>query len=630
MGEVLPRYKRGLTWRSLLGLIYITFVFQAAFAYMHLMTGSTPSLGAVQWATILLFVELAAVFAGVRLTLQEAVIIYLASGQTIKYWWFLAPTTGNLSHPGWIYQLYLRHSPVAKALGIAEKIPWFYAPTSPEPWIMRTFLHPEWSIVAMWTMVYFLEALFADLAMSTLTYNVYAVVEKLPFPLVDPVVDTTKAMVERDWRKTGVLAATALASMAYAFVLYTLPLIGRVFWNVSISVIPIPWIDWNSYIQTVLPGSSLGIATDLSVYATGFIIPFQAALGLLIGSIAIQIVGNHLLVSQGWTGFAREYTYGMPIQTIWERTTLWAWTMPIVGFTLAVGIVPLLLHRELIVKAVMALKKVKESAVGISLPVIIGLFLSFSLALAFLDYWLAPDIPLWVYILLNAIWPFFLLLISVRGEGLGVSVGIPYVRELTLKAVGYTGIDAWFVPVYLPSSWVSGFVTCDRTETSQKDYIIAMFIIFPLALIFGFITMQSLWSLAPIPSHVYPGVLYSWPVMATIQSIFISPIAGEFFRVERMIYGLVAGVALYILGDRLGFTALVVGIAGGIGSAIPGALATFIGAVVGRVVMRLVGREWWMTYRGIIFAGVLLGEGLIVTVGTGLAIIMKSMWAAPY
>jgi hypothetical protein len=263
MIEAITRYERGLTWRSLLGLMYIVFVFQAAFAYMHLMTGSTPSLGAVQWATILLFVELAAVFAGTKLTLQEAVIIYLVSGQTIKYWWFLAPSTGNLTHPGWIYQLYLRYAPIAKALGIAEKIPWFYSPMSAEPWIMRTFFHPEWTIVAVWSIAYFLAALFGDLAMSVLTYNIYVVAEKLPFPLVYPVVDTTKALIERDWRRMGVLAGTAAVSMAYAFVLYTLPLIGRVFWNVELSVIPVPWIDWNSYIHMVLPGVSLGIATDL-------------------------------------------------------------------------------------------------------------------------------------------------------------------------------------------------------------------------------------------------------------------------------------------------------------------------------------------------------------------------------
>jgi len=630
MIEAITRYEKGLTWRSLLGLMYIVFVFQAAFAYMHLMTGSTPGIGAVQWATILLFVELAAVFAGTKLTLQEAVIIYLVSGQTIKYWWFLAPTVGNLTHPGWIYQLYLRYAPIAKALGIADKIPWFYSPMSAEPWIMRTFFHPEWTIVAVWSIAYFLAAVFGDLAMSVLTYNIYVVAEKLPFPLVYPVVDTTRALIERDWRRMGVLAGTAAVSMAYAFILYTLPLVGRVFWNVELSVIPVPWIDWNSYIHMVLPGASLGIATDLSVYATGFIIPFQAALGLFIGALAIQMVGNPLLVSMGLTGFAQEYTYGMPIQTIWQRTTLWAWAMPIVGFGLAMGIVPLLLHPELISRAVGALRKAGAVTVGMPLWLILTLFLASTVGLSVLDYWLAPDMPIIVYIALNVIWPFLILLISVRGEGLGVGVGIPYVREMTLKAVGYTGIDAWFVPIYLPSSWVSSFKICDMTETRQKDFIIATFIIFPLGLLFGFITMQSLWSLAPIPSFVYPGVLYSWPVMATIQSIFISPIAAEFFRAERILYGLVAGAALYLVGDRFGFAPVVVGLAGGIGSAIPGALATFIGAIIGRVVMKLVGREWWMAYRGIIFAGILLGQGLIVSVGTGLAVIMKSMWAAPY
>jgi len=630
MSEQAISIKRGLTWRSLLALLYVVFVFQAASGYLQLMTGSAPATSAIQWATILLFIELTAVFAGSRLTLSEAIIIYLACGQTLKFWWFLAPTTGNLSHPGWIYQAYLRYSPVTRALGLADKVPWFYAPTSPEVWIYRTFFNPEWVPVTMWTIAFFVAAIFGDLAMSLLAYQLYVVAEKLPFPLADPVVETTKTLVEREWRKMGVLGATTAFALIYGFVLYSLPLVSLAFWGIRVQPLPVPWIDQNALIQSFLPGASFGIMTDLAVYATGFIIPFQAALGMLIGSTALYIFGNHFLVRYKLTGFAQEYSYGMSIHFAWERSVLWAWAMIIVGYGLAIAVVPLLMRPKTVTEALRSLGRLKAGSTGISAYLIIGLFLGSTIALSVVDYMLAPDLSIVFYILLNVAWPFLLILISARAQGVGVGFGIPYVREMTLKGIGYSGINGWFVPIYMPSSWAQDFKICDMTETSQKDYIKATFIIFPLALLFGFITVQSLWSLAPIPSSDYPGALYSWPVQATMQSLFISPEAAEFFRVDRILYGFVAGAGLFIAGSYLGFANAVVGIAGGIGSAFPSAFSQFIGSIVGMVIAQIIGEKTWREYRGIIFAGILLGEGLIISLSTGLVVIMRSMWAAPY
>jgi len=594
------------------------------------MTGSEPSVSAVQWATILLFVELSAVFAETRLSLSEATIIYLACGRAIRYWWFLAPGVGNLAHPGWIYQLYLRYSPIAKALGIAEKIPWFYSPLSPEPWIMRTFFHPEWVIIAVWTIVYFLTSTCGNIVLNILTYNIYVVVEKLPFPLAYPVVDTLNTMVERDWRRMAVLGGSMIIGMIYNFFLYVLPLIFRTLKKVSLSIIPIPWVDWNILVQQLFPGASLGIATDLSIAAFGFIIPFQVALGLFIGSFALYFIGNHLLVSQGLTGFAQEYVYSMPISTAWQRSVLWVWAMPMIGFGLAVGVIPLILHPNVMVRAMKALKSVKETPIGFPLWLLIALYIIPTLTISVIDYWLAPDLPLIFYILLNVVWPFLLMIVMIRGQGLGVNINIPYVREMSFKTIGYTGIDSWFVPIYLPAAWTIDFKICDMTLTRHRDLILSLFIASPIALIFGFLTVQSLWNLAPIPSSVYPGVLYSWPVEATIQSIFISPQAAEFFRAERIVYGFVVGSILYVIGERLRIAPVIVGIAGGLGSAIPSATSTLIGAIIGVIVSKIIGKESWRAYRGVMFAGLLLGEGLIVTIGSGVAIIMNSMWAAPY
>ncbi|MCS7119831.1 MAG: hypothetical protein RMJ07_06660 [Nitrososphaerota archaeon] len=622
-------FKGGLTWRSLLALMYIVFVFQPGLAYLHLQIGGVPVMGAIQWATILLFIEICSI-TGNPLTINEAIIIYLASGQTIKYWWFLAPEMGALSHPGWIYQAYLKYSPYSQAFGIADKIPSFYSP-SYEVFMARTLIHPEWMPILLNTIAFYVAAMFGDICLTILAYILYARVEQLPFPTARPVVEATETLIQRDWKRMGAMVATASFAAIYGLIIYVAPLLSTVLWGVTISIVPVPWVDLNSFIQLALPGASFGIATDLAIMTVGFIIPFKVVLGSLIGSITAYLVGNYLLVSNKITGLANEYVYGMPIQTLWQRSVLHVWAMPMIGMGIAVGIMPLVLHPNILRRTFSALRRLKtESPLGFSVWWIIIPFIIATLGLSLFDWWLAPDCPLPILIFLNVVWPFISMLIVARAQGLGVSVGVPYMREMTFRASGYPGINAWFVPIYAPSPAAEPFKICEMTKTKLMDYVKAQYIIFPIALIAGFFFMQSLWSIAPIPSYVYPGVLMSWPVQATFQSLLVSPEAGVFFEPTRILYGLLAGSIIYAVADRVGFAATAVGIASGLSSAPPYPVATFIGAIIGRLIAKMMGKEWWDKYRGVMYAGVLLGEGIMVVAGSAVAIIARGMWAAPY
>jgi hypothetical protein len=627
-------FMKGLTWRSLLALGYIVFVFQPGVTYLNLVTGNYPMTAAIQWATILLFIEVCSM-TGNPLTMSEAIIIYLAAGQTMKAWWFLQPSfTGgdpsSLSHPGWIYQAWFKYSPYAAAFGLSDKIPAFYSP-SYETFMARTFFSPEWTPILMNTIAFYVAAMFGDICLTVVAYILYVRVENLPFPTAPPVVDATETLIQRDWKRLGVLAATSSFAAVYGFALYVMPLLGRVLWGASISFIPVPWVDLNIQIQRVLPGGSFGIATDLFYFVLGFILPFKVCLGMLIGSLGLYLFGNSILVTYNITDFASVYRYGMEIQAAWPQSLLFAWALPIVGLGIAVGVMPLILHPNLVTRTFGALKRLKtESPLGISMWWLVLPFIAGTIGLSIYDWWLARDISPLILIFLNVIWPFASMLIVARANALGVTIGVPYVREMTFKATGYSGINAWFVPLYSPSATAEYFKICDMTKTKLWDYILAQYIIFPIALIFAFFYVQSFWSLAPIPSSVYPGVQYTWPVLATFQGLFASPQAGQYFIAPRILYGFLAGAAMYAVGDRLGFASAVVGVAGGVMTAPPYAVSTFIGAIIALIIVRKMGKEWWNRYRGIIFAGVLLGEGLIVAVGASIAIITRGMWAAPY
>ena len=107
-------------------------------------------------------------------------------------------------------------------------------------------------------------------------------------------------------------------------------------------------------------------------------------------------------------------------------------------------------------------------------------FLIANIGLSIFDWWLAPDVSLLVLIFLNVIWPFVSMIIVARAQGLGVTIGVPYVREMTLKATGYSGINAWFVPVYTSSPGAESFKICEMTKTKFLDFILAQYIIFPI------------------------------------------------------------------------------------------------------------------------------------------------------
>ena len=616
----------GLTWRSLLALIYIGVCFQPGFAYLQLVTLSPVGFAVVQWATVILFMELSRL-AGKPLTRQEIIIIFLGTVGASRFSWFLSPSLEEANKPAWLYQIYFAHSPAVQMFGLEGKIPWFYAPASEDPWIFRTFFHASWLPIAMNTAAFGIAAYVSDVCAGLIMYRLYVVAEKLPFPRAIPVVDACEALIEREWRRVGVLAVLALFSSVYSFLAYVFPLVTSTFWGQTIQIIPIPWVDISPILQVFIPAISFGVSTSLSTLSYGFIIPFKAALGMLIASIAIYMIGNPLLISYELApGFVEEYRVGMSLATIWQRSFLHMWAMPLIGFGMAIGIIPLFLNLRIIRTAFSGLER-RETR---TLMWAIIPFIAATVGLSVFDYWLAPDAPIFAFLFINTIWLFISLLIRTRGMGLGVSFGIPYMREVALKTSGYTGINGWFVPtLFGGTGWAQDFKICDMTNTRKLDLILGIYVAMPVGLLVAFYYMQSFWSLAPIPSNVYPGALYNWPVLSTFQALFISPEASKYFLVERILYSFAIGSVLYLIAHKLGSAAIVVGMVAGIASPFPTSLTTFMGALAGLVLTKVL-KEWWRKNVGLVIAGLVLGEGLITALGTSVIIIAKNIWALPF
>jgi len=610
--EEVSSVKSGLTWRSILALLYISIVFQPAVLYLNLVSGAGFYMaGAIQWATIILFVELTRL-SGSPLTKQEATIIFLGAFLGWSVTWQI----------NFVYSVYYKYSPVAKSFGIAEKIPYFAAPEDPTPWIERTFFHPSWIPIFSIFVVSFICGWAISLSTGLINRQIYIVEEKLPFPLAHPGAQMVIALTQRRPERLRIIAFSAIVGAFYAFLLYGGPYVLAAL-GTPMQFLPVPFADFNSLLHQAIPGASLGVATDAVVFTSGFVIPFPVCVGILVGSLITQFFGNYLLVVNKITEFGETWFPGLNIAMTFQRSFLYAWVSPIIGAALAAGVVPILRRPRFLIGAMKSLTRGRLSIVF--LPYILA-FIGYTV----LGHYLAPDFPLAVLILYNAIWPFFINLAADRAAGVAQYFQIPYVRELTIIGSGYTGINGWFIPMYnWAGGWCQNFKICQLTETDHMSLVKAILLTLPVSIIAGFLYIADFWRIAPIPSGVYPWTQIQWPINATFQSIFITH-PPEIFRIAWMIGGFIITGIAYVALDFVNLGPAVIGVASGLASMIPFAITTFVGAVAGQILKLVLGKEWWDRSKYLLAGGISVGEGIVVILATSIVLILKSMWILPF
>jgi len=248
---------------------------------------------------------------------------------------------------------------------------------------------------------------------------------------------------------------------------------------------------------------------------------------------------------------------------------------------------------------------------------------------------LVPQFPFWIFILLSGVWPFVINIISARSLGVtGLAINIPYVREGAIMASGYKGIDAWFAPTLVPTAaagvggaaWCERFKVAELTSTNPMDLVRAMLIAFPLALGLGFIYTQMFWTIAPIPSSLFP--VPFWDINVTMTTLFLKRQA-TVFRPDWMAVTFVVGVVLQLLISFLHLPISLIGIAMGATWPIANAVSITIGFILLKILEHLYGKNWINRHKVTIVAGLFTGEGLIVAFSAAAAIISKSIWIRP-
>lgn len=624
-------FRSGLTWRSMVALLYSLFVFSPAIIWLNLVTTRTTGeieTGYIPTAiiTLLIFSEIAAM-QNKPLTKQEAAIIFGP-----------ASAAGSAGFLILIYKAYLIRHPLVSVFGLDPSlIPTWFAPSYTSPvFDLRTFNHPDWIAPIMLIIVTWMLGMSGGLFFGLIGREIFIEAERLPFPMQQITAMTIESLTERRTDRMTVLSWAALFSFIYGIILYTIPTITTIA-RIPIRFIPIPWYDFTSVVEDEwsLPGGSFGIATDVIVLASGIVIPTPVVIGMFIGSFGRFFIGNWLLYSYGISEWAKRWVPGMSFTRIYQDSTLYFWLNPLIGVAFAIAIIPLIIRWKVMassLKALLGLKgEVAKKHERISGPPVSKLwmfilFLSLPAAIAY-DLYLVPDFPLWPLILYEIVFPFITLLSAGRSIAItGRGVGFPYINYLTIMISGYQKVDAWFLPLTLNpgTGWMQSMKVAQLTRTSITSWIKANVVAYPLALISGYLYMSLFWQMAPIPSELYPAPGIQWPINIMNHLVWITRPA-KFFQPMTILYWFLGFGAFMAVSEFISLPVSTIGIATGLGVPIPIATTMLIGVMFKTVLSKILGKEWIREYTTTLAAGLGLGESLAIIIGVAISLAMKSV-----
>jgi len=644
--------KKGYTFRSFLAIFVAASLLLPVSIYIQLTSGAILA-SAITYITAILFTEISRLM-DKPLTKQEIFIIYQAA----------APVLLGAPFLEFVYRFYFFTSPISKSFydpysgkPLSEVIPEWWVPRLPAT-AVRSFLNSKWIIPVSLYLVQIFLWLIQEVALAYIMAYIFIEEEKLPYPFAEFPAQMCITLAEREEDRMRIFTTSAILGAIYSIILYGVPTISLGLFNTRIVVIPIPWLDLTTGpfgIENILPGAILGLATDPLTFTGAFLIPFHTVVYMFIGSIAVWVFGNYLTrtyLANYFKEWAIEWARGMTISTVYQRSFLRVWITPFIGFALAVAVFSIFKSRRSNVSAFKSLSRLRTDVLRkgyISLKTLATLYLAGSLGSILLFHLIVPDFPLWLAILIAIGGGFTYSLVASRSIAeSGYPISIPYIWQLAVIGSGYPKVDAWlFSPMFsgltptvsqlgLPFTaspqWGNTIKAAFLTETRPEDFFKAYFTAVVLYTVFSFIYVSFFWSIAPIPSSLYPFTNIQWPVSVATSALWISRQIGV--KVDTILYSFILVLAVAFIGDTLSrilnFPFSIVGLVAGTYILPANSISLIIGAIIARFLARMYGENWWRKNRGVIVAGVATGEAVVVGIATSIVMLSKATWILPW
>jgi len=632
-------FEDGFSLSSLLGALFLALVMIPGCLYMQLIAGM--GIGpAAQWVTVILFIEMAK-RANAKLSRAQLFVLFYIAGLVVY--------TGIHSTP--LFRQFLVRSEAAVSFGISSLIPGWVAPTDPDAYVTRSFFQLVW-LPAIGLMVFTM--FFGQLNQAILGYGLFRVasdIEKLPFPMapvgaqgivalaeeVEGVNDSSAGKTSR-WRLFCIGGAIG---MAFGSIYMALPTLTGAILGTTMSVLPIPFTDWSEYTKGILPATATGFSFDLGNVVAGMIMPYYAMLGSFIGTLATY-VANPLLYKFNVLNL---YEPGDKTVEILFKNHIDLYFSLSIGLSLAIAVIGV---------AAVFKRESKSGADRVSTAAPAGrgdipnwLMISFyfisTTLYILISGWLIDWHPIVMLVLVfyGFIYTPLISYVTARLEGLaGQVVEIPFIKEISFILSGYRGVAIWFIPV--PMANYGGqtvfYRQAELVGTKFTSLWKANLILMPIVIAATIGFSSFIWSLAEIPSYVYPYTQEMWDMEAKNACLLYSSTLGEYSPFEKALNapkvaaGFGIGMGIYwILAAFNSPVLLFYGLVRGIGSTLPHTvIPQFIGALIGRYYFQKRYGSEWRKYVPVLGAGFFVGGGLVSMLCIGIVFLFKSASSLPY
>jgi hypothetical protein len=648
-------FEDGFTWPAFFGALFVALLMVPGSMYMSFIAGSGVG-PAAQWVTVILFIEVAR---RANKVLRKAEIFTL---------FYLAGAAIATPFSGILWQQFYAQSNAARAHGIAEFLPHWYAPADPAVLATRSLLQWEW-LPALGLVIF--ATFLGRLDNMVLGYGLFRVasdVERLPFPLAPLGAQGVLALSEeqeeeragrgefqeeparpRSWR-WRVFSVGSVLGLAFGFIYLGLPTISSALLGEPIVLLPIPWVDWTQKTANVLPAVATGLSFDLGQLLVGMVLPYFAMLGSFIG-LLITFVANPMLHR---AGVLKAWNPGdNTVSTMFKNNVDFYFSFGI-GVSLAIALVGILA----VARGVRDWRRKRRQAIATGQedrPVtppgrgdirarwILAVYAVTTMLYILVSGWLIDwhRGVMMVMVFYGFLYTPLISYATARLEGIaGQVVNIPMVREASLILSGYKGVAVWFLPIPLHNygAMTVFYRQCELTGTKFRSIWKAEILLTPIVLVSSLLFAHFIWRLAPLPGPQYPYAQTMWELQAENASIIYSSTLGgyslfeEAFRWDYLLAGLGLGSVSFGAMNWLGWPIfLVYGIVRGLGQTEPHTvIPQFVGALIGRYYFqRRLGLKW-RQYIPVVVAGFSCGMGLVGTLGIGLTFLVKSVFQLPF
>jgi hypothetical protein len=636
--------KSGLTRTSVFIILFGALILLPVSIFISLEAGISLT-GPAVYILVLLFSELGALL-NYKLTKQEIFIVYAMLGIAMAG----IAGVGNpvvmlvyraffINYPG----TFAFKDPISgNALSLAMPT-WWAPPYGSHAYAVRTLFQPEWVLPIVLLFLTSVVWLLQEVALTLICAHLYIEEEKLPFPFAYVDAQLITVLTETEPKMMRYLTIGTMISITYGLILYGLPLLS----GGGFAPIPIPWLDLTTGlfgIENFLPGAFFALATDLSPWVTGFLIPPSITVYMVIGSLATWVFGNYFARTSFaplFPDWANEWRKGMTANLVYQRSMLRIWIVPQIMFTIAASIILIVKGHRHYINAFKSMTKIspamrKEGYP--SLTVLLGLYFLGSFASIAIFQYFVPDFPMWLSIVVSVGFSFLNAIIATRGIGeTGFALSLPYVWLGAILISGYRGVSAWLISPniggYSTPSWTSTLKVAKLTNTKIMDFFKAYILAFSVFMLMSLIYVDFFWRIAPMPSQQYPYINVYWPVNVMSSAMWISGNIKANLNVA--FYSFIIMFVVGIIGELLAkFTPIpfsLIGLITGLVMLPAYSIPFFVGSLLGKYVFsKVFGDQWWSQYKFVIVAGISIGSGIVVAICAAIVMILKATWIFPF